>query len=80
MQKSINLPIYNICVCVDSEGIDSITSNLKTTKVGCEDYNTAIEGVESLVLSHACTGLDITTPKYLEGIEAAVDGIREIYS
>jgi hypothetical protein len=65
----------------------NITSDLHE-KCGCEDapphpdegpcgacaYNNAMHGIEALILGHACAGIDITTPAYLSGIEAAVEG------
>ena len=38
------------------------------------DYNLAIDGIESLILAHACAGIDIATPAYIQGIETAVQG------
>ena len=37
-------------------------------------YNNAMNGIESMILGHACAGIDITTPAYKEGIESAVQG------
>jgi len=37
-------------------------------------YNSAMDGIESIILSHAIAGIDITTPEYKEGIETAVQG------
>ncbi len=36
------------------------------------DYNHAMDGIEALVLGHACSGIDVTSPEYIEGIETAV--------
>jgi len=61
----------------------SISSNLEEPcecnheDAGCCptcDYNTAMDGIESLILGHACAGVDIATPAYIEGIESAVQG------
>lgn len=51
---------------------------LHPPKVGCEGtcvdiYNGAMDGIESLILAHACAGIDITSPKYVEGIKTAVE-------
>ena len=35
----------------------------------------ALDGLESLILGHACAGLDIKSPKYVEGIETALAAI-----
>jgi len=36
------------------------------------EYNRAIDGLTSLVLAHACAGVEVDEPAYLEGIETAV--------
>ena len=36
-------------------------------------YHGAINGIESLILAHACAGMDITSPAYIDGIETAVE-------
>ena len=40
-----------------------------------DNYNSAIDGLESLVLAHACEGVDVTDTKYVEGIETALEAI-----
>jgi len=40
-------------------------------------YNEAMNGIEALILGHACAGIDITTPAYLQGIESAVQGAAD---
>ena len=37
--------------------------------------NGAIDAILSLILAHACAGIDIESPAYLEGIETAFDAI-----
>jgi hypothetical protein len=43
-------------------------------KLAVTEYNRAMDGIEALVLGHACAGIDITTDAYLTGIRTAVDG------
>ena len=53
-----------------------ITSNLHDGDSGSEDdseYEAAIDGIESLILAHACAGVDITASAYIAGIETAVE-------
>jgi len=38
-------------------------------------YNGAVDGIESLVLAHACAGIDIESPAYVEGLKTAVEAI-----
>jgi len=40
-----------------------------------EPSRAAFHAIESLVLAHACAGLDIASPAYIEGIETAVEAI-----
>lgn len=35
-------------------------------------YNGAIDGITSLILAHACAGINVESPAYLEGIETAI--------
>ena len=73
--KEIKLPCYGIIVNVEN-GSGSITStDLQTEHQDEEDelYNAAMDGIESLILAHACAGVDITTPEYVEGIKTAVE-------
>ena len=86
--KTIKLPCYGIVVETDGEGGGSITSDLRETMIFCNDpnnlqeqederqsfenYNTAMDAIESVILGHARAGIDITTPAYIEGIESAV--------
>ena len=35
--------------------------------------NGAVDGIMSLVLAHACAGVDIKSPKYVTGVQTAID-------
>ena len=37
--------------------------------------NDVMDVIESMVLAHACAGLDINSPSYLSGIETAVESV-----
>ena len=77
--KRIKLPCHEIEVVLsfNEEGeVDggAISSNLQGEDAEEDaDYNLAIDGIESLILGHACAGIDIESPAYLEGIETAVE-------
>jgi len=61
----------------NSEGSFNDPNNLQESedeRKDIEAYNNAINGIESMILGHACAGLDITSPEYVEGIESAVQG------
>ena len=38
-------------------------------------YNSAIDGLESLVLAHACAGINVEDHRYVAGIAAALEAI-----
>ena len=40
---------------------------------GCNDYNAALDGIESLILAHASAGLDVTSKAYQTGVQTALD-------
>jgi hypothetical protein len=70
----IDLKVFGIVVKVANGGGGTITSDLKETNGLQADvaYNCAMDGIESLILAHACGGIDITAPAYIEAIEVAV--------
>lgn len=88
MRKTIELPVGDIVVTLGEPDSDKqgcylsgkVCSNLK---VGPEDqdpeeakvWNAGIDVLESLVLAHACAGVDVTSPAYIEGLEAVLDAI-----
>ncbi len=80
--RKIKLPCYGITVTlarengVEEPGSGSIVSDLREPETAANrQYNAAIDGLESLILAHACAGVDVESPAYLEGIETAVDAI-----
>ncbi len=40
---------------------------------GNEEFFGAMHAIESMVLGHACAGVDIQDPAYIEGIETAIE-------
>jgi hypothetical protein len=80
--RKIQLPCYGITVTlarenrVEEPGSGSIVSDLREPDTAANrQYNAAIDGLESLILAHACAGVDVESSAYLEGIETAVDAI-----
>ena len=69
--KTIRLPVCGIVVTLGENG-GSIVSDLH--EKDDDAWNAVVDGIEALILGHACAGIDITTPAYLEGIESALDG------
>ena len=81
--RKIRLPCYGITVTLargngaDKPGSGAIASDLRAAGRSAADrqYNTAIDGLESLILAHACAGVDVESPAYVEGVETAVEAI-----
>ena len=83
----IELPCYGIVVEVgDSrpenpnafEGGSLVSSDLGPNLLLDEEDvegQAAADALESLILAHACAGIDIASPAYVEGIETAVEAI-----
>ena len=81
-EAEIRLPCYGITIRLDRApsaerpASGTITSDLKQdTAADDATYIAAIDGLESLILAHACAGIDVTSPDYIEGIETAVEAI-----
>jgi hypothetical protein len=80
--RKITLPCYGITLTlvrengVEEPGSGSIASDLREPEAAANRrYNAAVDGLESLILAHACAGVDVESPAYIEGIETAVDAI-----
>ena len=81
--KTIKLPCFNIQVQIDEKYLDrgNIISNLHEKMddgTGVEknlEYEAAIDAVESLILAHACAGVDIESQAYVKGIEDSIEAI-----
>jgi hypothetical protein len=71
--KTIGLPCYGMVIELDDAGGGTIASDLRYNTVGEEEINICLDGIESLVLAHACAGIDVESLEYIEGIETAVD-------
>jgi hypothetical protein len=69
--KVIRLPVCGIVVTL-GEGSGTITSDLY--EQDDDAWNATVDGIEALILGHACAGIDISTPAYLEGVESAIQG------
>jgi hypothetical protein len=87
--KTFLIPEFGITVQVvpgGSKSGASISSELKKHLVGDEptQFSFEIEGalnaIESLVLGHACAGIDVTAPAYVEGLRSSLEAIANHYS
>jgi hypothetical protein len=91
--KTFEIPEFGITVKVTSfktpglcNGAGTIESKLKEHLVGDNpgpnDFELIGAGhaIESLILAHACSGLDVAAPAYVEGIRASIDALGNHYS
>ena len=73
---------HDIVIELDG-GSGNISSNLHETPNEAimedadevRDYNSAIDGMESLILACACSGVDVESTAFLEAIETALEAI-----
>ena len=79
---TISLPCFGITIqlnrknATQTPGAGIIASDLRTAGTAANrQYNAALDGLESLILAHACAGVDVESPAYVEGIETAVEAI-----
>ena len=79
--KTIKLPVYGIVVKIRKLGLGTISSDLKEECDKNEDVEliAALDAIESIVLAHACSGVDVSTPQYVEGIKTSVETIFNIH-
>ena len=60
--------------CSDSQGGEPGEIGDKETVVASRlQFNGAVDGIMSMILAHACAGIDIESPEYLEGIKTAIE-------
>ena len=79
--RTIHLPCFGITVRIGRKntaktpGAGTIASKLKGPEKTAAEWlcNAAINGLEALILAHACAGVNIESPAYVEGIETAVE-------
>jgi hypothetical protein len=79
----IELNYGGIVVELTEDGGGSITSDLHEDQAGAEEqmtdgynrYEGGIDALESLILAHAISGVDIEAPSYVEGIQTAVEAL-----
>ncbi len=69
----IVLPVYGIVI--ENNGITSTLKDGEPADYGDDEYLAAVDAVEAMVLAHALAGIDVTSPAYVQGITAAVEGI-----
>jgi hypothetical protein len=82
--RTYTIPKYGITVQVmtnNGKQAGSIVSGLKEVMVGDGPFESdfeiqgAIHALESLILGHACSGLDIGSEAYVTGLDTALEAI-----
>ena len=82
--KRIEIRVGEDCITLQLDGEDggAVRSTLQITERDADfeaeyrqDYNSAVNGLESLVLAHACAGVDVQDARYVAGIGAALEAI-----
>jgi hypothetical protein len=68
---TITLPCFGIIIELTGQS-GTITSDLKDGSDDAE-LTAAMDAIESLILAHACVGVDVASPAYVQGIETAVE-------
>ncbi len=87
--KTIELPCYEFVIELSDDGNSGSVKSRLSSKMDDEpftqspmdfvsdesldEYHFYVNAIESLVLAHACAGIDIESPAYIEGIETAVE-------
>lgn len=71
--KRLALGCYGIGIDLNDDGSGVIMSNLQDFSDGDPGISMAMHAIDSLILAHACAGIDVCSPAYLEGIETAVE-------
>jgi hypothetical protein len=73
--KTIEIPAYGLTITISDDGAGNISSELHDADES-EAHEGAMHAIESLVLAHACAGVDVSSPAYLEGLDTAVQAIE----
>lgn len=77
--RIISLPMcHNMIIHLEPNGMGSVISDL------CRDpaytankrWGAAVDALESLVLAHACAGINVASPLYVDGLKTAIDAIN----
>ena len=81
-ERIIKSDCYGITVKItkDGNGEESATitsDDLYRVGPGNGEFNSAMAGIEALVLGHAWAGIDITTPDYSMGLTIAFDEFND---
>ena len=62
--RTIKLPAFGLVIETDGHG----TGRIIESKLGDD-------AIESLILAHACAGVDVTAPAYVGGVKTAIEAV-----
>jgi len=73
----LKIEAHTITVLLEDKTSGTISSDLHVIEAGGDEeaYNAAVDGLESLVLAHACAGVNIEDKRYVAGLKSAIEGI-----
>ena len=77
--KTIRLPIHSITITLDGDGNGSVSSHDLLGEAPSMEYRAAVDGLLNVIVGHACAGINVESPAYLEGVEVALDAIVNQY-
>jgi hypothetical protein len=82
--KTYLIPEFGVTVTV-LNGAGTIESKLKEHLIGDtptpNDFELigAVDALEALILAHACAGIDVAAPAYVQGLRSSLEAIANHY-
>jgi hypothetical protein len=74
IMNNIELGMYGLVISYKNDKTNAtITSNLKSGESLDAEFDLAVDVVESIILSHFCSGVDIESIEYKEGLNNAIE-------
>jgi hypothetical protein len=65
--------------CDESQYASDVNEESEDNVENRKSFNTSIDALESLILAHACAGIDVEAYGYVEGIRTALQAISKEY-
>lgn len=66
--------------CDGSQGADDDNKETEEDAIDRTRYNAVLDAVESIILAHACAGIKVDSPQYVEGIETTLEAAGNAHS
>ena len=61
---------YGGCESLSSEEVEA-PEDMEARRM----FNTAMDAVESVILAHSCSGVDVESKEYIDGLKTAIEAI-----